>query len=204
VRILVAEDEELTRALLEETLSGWGYQVAAVGDGVQAWEQLRQPEAPPLALLDWEMPGLTGLQVCRNIRAVPTLQPPYLILVTARDSPEDLVEGLRGGANDYLTKPFYEPELAARLQVAQRTLELQGHLAQRVKELEDALAHVKQLRGLLPICAWCKKIRNDQNYWQRVEDYISQRTDASFTHGMCPECFAREIEKITQGGGEST
>jgi len=202
VRILVAEDEDMTRLLLEETLAGWGYEVAAVGDGTQAWQQFQQPQPPSLALLDWEMPGLTGIQVCRNIRSLATLQPPYLILLTGRDSPEDLVEGLRNGANDYLTKPFYEPELAARLQVAERTLELQRHLAQRVQELEEALAHVKQLSGLLPMCAWCKKIRNDQNYWQRVEEYISQRTGASFTHGMCPECFAREIKGL--GGGSET
>jgi phosphoserine phosphatase RsbU/P len=193
LRILVAEDQAVARFVLEDTLSSWNYDVISVADGVTAWEALRAEEAPKLALLDWEMPGLDGPDICQLVRQLATDQPPYLILLTVREGTEDLVAGLRSGANDYLTKPFQEAELAARLAVAVRTLELQRTLADRVRELEEALAQIKVLRGILPICAWCKKVRNDENYWERLEGYLGQHTDIRFTHGMCPECSEREI-----------
>jgi phosphoserine phosphatase RsbU/P len=191
--ILVADDQAVPRRVLEETLAGWGYEVRAVADGDAALAGLLAPDAPRLAILDWEMPGANGVEVCRLLRQRPTDQPPYLILLTVRDSPDDVVAGLRAGADDYLTKPFRDAELAARLSVAQRTLDLQQKLAQRVRELEQALAQVKQLRGMLPMCAWCKKVRDDRNYWQGVEDYLRQHTDADFTHGICPECYAKLV-----------
>jgi sigma-B regulation protein RsbU (phosphoserine phosphatase) len=193
LRILVAEDQAVARFVLEDTLRSWDYDVVAVADGASAWTALQADDAPKLALLDWEMPGLDGPDICQRVREAATDQPPYLILLTAREKTEDLVAGLRSGANDYLTKPFQEAELAARLSVAVRTLELQRTLADRVRELEDALAQIKVLRGILPICAWCKKVRNDENYWERLEGYLGQHTDLRFTHGMCPECSEREI-----------
>jgi phosphoserine phosphatase RsbU/P len=195
MRILIAEDEAVTRFVLTETLRQWNYEVAAVVDGQAAWDCLQQDEGPRLALLDWEMPGMSGPDVCRLARLLDTDQPPYLILLTGRDNPADIARGLESGANDYLTKPFHEQELAARLAVAVRTLQMQQNLAERVRELEQALAEVKQLSGMLPICAWCKKIRNDQNYWLRVEEYISQHSGVTFSHGICPTCLAHELLK---------
>jgi len=193
MRILIAEDEPMTRLALERALQGWGYEVLALAQGDLAWEELQKPDGPRLALLDWEMPGLSGPDVCRKVRAVLAAEPPYLILLTGRAQPEDVAVGLQSGANDYLTKPFHRAELEARLNVAQRTLELQRALADRIRELESALAQVKQLRGMLPICAWCKKIRDDHNYWRRVEEYICQHAEVTFTHGICPDCLAREM-----------
>ncbi len=193
LRILVAEDQAVARFVLEETLSSWNYHVLTVVDGAAAWAALQADEAPKLALLDWEMPGLDGPEICQRVREALTDQPPYLILLSARERTEDLVAGLRSGANDYLTKPFQDAELAARLAVAVRTLELQRTLADRVRELEEALAQIKVLRGILPICAWCKKVRNDENFWERLEGYLGQHTDLRFTHGICPECSEREI-----------
>jgi DNA-binding response OmpR family regulator len=198
MRLLIAEDAAVCRLLLRELLTGRGYDVVVTVDGDQAWEELQRGDAPPLAILDWEMPGLSGPELCRKVRALPNALPPYLILLTGHDRPEDAAAGLESGANDYLTKPFHEGELAARLAVAVRTLELQHSLAQRVRELEQALADVKRLRGMLPICAWCKKIRNDQNYWQQVEEYVSQHADVSFSHGICPTCYEREVARKKQ------
>ncbi len=199
MRILLAEDELITRQTLQQILRSWGYDVVAVAQGDQALEQMLLPEAPRLALLDWEMPGLTGPELCCKVRVVPTDQPPYLILLTGRGNPQDIAAGLSSGANDYLTKPFHRPELEARLNVARRTLDLQRHLAERVRELESVLAQVKQLRGMLPICAWCKKVRNDQNYWQQVEEYIGQHSGVTFSHGICPACMAREARSWRAG-----
>ena len=97
--------------------------------------------------------------------------------------------GLDAGADDYLAKPFDRNELRARVQVGVRVVELQRHLAEHIKELETALSQVKQLQGILPICSYCKKIRDDQNYWQRVESYISDHSEAEFSHSICPSCY---------------
>jgi sigma-B regulation protein RsbU (phosphoserine phosphatase) len=109
---------------------------------------------------------------------------------------------LEAGADDYLTKPFDPQELRARIKVGERILGLQTSLAERVTELEDALSRVKQLQGLLPICSYCKKIRDDQNYWEQVESYISKHTEAQFSHGICPDCYAQfvtpDIERLAK------
>src|SRR5439155_4831059 len=107
-----------------------------------------------------------------------------------------IVTGLQAGADDYITKPFDRGELQARLQVGRRIVELQKGLADRVRELEAALSRVRQLQGLLPICAWCKKIRDDQNYWHQVETYIGSHSDARFSHGICPDCLKTVMEKV--------
>jgi DNA-binding response OmpR family regulator len=116
-----------------------------------------------------------------------------------------VVAGLQAGGDDYVTKPFDREELHARVKVGLRILQLQMNLADRVRELEEALASVKQLQGLLPICSYCKKIRDDQNYWQQVEGYISEHSGAVFSHGICPECYDKfvrpELKKLNKTGG---
>ena len=189
MKILIAEDDMVSRRLLEATLIKWGYEVVVTCDGTAAWEILQRTDAPPLAILDWMMPGMDGTEVCRRIRHTPTPTPPYLILLTAKGRREDIVTGLRSGADDYVMKPFDRDELRARVQVGIRIVELQHNLADRVNALEEALARVKQLQGLLPICSYCKKIRDDQNYWQQVESYISEHSEAQFSHSICPDCY---------------
>jgi DNA-binding response OmpR family regulator len=194
MKVLVAEDQPVSRHILVANLRKWGYDVTAVEDGTRAWEALQAEEAPPLAILDWLMPGMDGIDVCRQIRQSPRTRPIYLILLTARRGQEDKIQGLQAGADDYITKPFNREELRARVQVGIRVLELQGALAQRVRELEEALSRVKTLQGLLPICSYCKKIRDDRNYWQQVEGYISDHSQAQFSHGICPECYAQFVQ----------
>src|SRR3989440_12800541 len=120
------------------------------------------------------MPGMDGLELCTRIRSMGREPKPYLIFVTARARPQDIVTGLTAGADDYIVKPFQREELRARVRVGERLLELQAILADRVKELEDALARVKLLQGLLPICSYCKKVRDDRTYWQQVESSIAE------------------------------
>jgi DNA-binding response OmpR family regulator len=194
VKILIAEDDMISRHLLETTLIRWGYEVVVTCDGTAAWEVLHSTDAPPLAILDWMMPGLDGVEVCRRVRRAAMPMPPYLILLTAKGRREDIITGLRSGAHDYVTKPFSREELRARVQVGMRIVELQHSLADRVKALEEALARVKQLQGLLPICSYCKKIRDDRNYWQQVESYISEHSEAQFSHSICPDCYEGRVK----------
>ena len=107
---------------------------------------------------------------------------------------DDVLAGLRAGADDYISKPSNVEELQARVAIGVRIIELQKSLVDRVREMEGALREVKQLQGILPICAYCQKIRDDQNYWQRVEQYISEHTDAHFSHSVCPECYAQVVQ----------
>jgi DNA-binding response OmpR family regulator len=189
VKILIAEDEPVSRHLLEACLKKWGYDVMAACDGNEAWEICQKQGIPELAILDWMMPGMDGLELCRKIRAQVSSQAVYILILTAKGGQEDVVEGLKGGADDYVVKPFDPEELRARVQAGVRIIELQKNLTSRVRELEEALALVKRLQGLLPICVYCKKIRNDQNYWAQVEEYISRHSDAKFSHGICPDCY---------------
>jgi sigma-B regulation protein RsbU (phosphoserine phosphatase) len=194
MKALIAEDNSITRLLLQATLTEWGYQVIATSDGAEAWQELQKVDIPELILLDWNMPGMDGIEVCRKLRQLPESRGIYVILVTARRDRADVIAGLEAGANDYITKPFEPAELRARLHAGARLIELQKNLADRVHELEGALAKVKQLQGLLPICAYCKKIRDDHNYWQQVEAYISSHSEAQFTHGICPDCHERLVK----------
>ncbi len=204
MRILIAEDEAVSRRLLQQTLQRWGYEVVVAADGTEAWACLSGAEAPQLAILDWMMPGVDGVELCQRVRAVETQVPIYIMLLTARAAREDIVAGLQAGADDYVVKPFDEAELRARVQVGMRVVQLQISLADRVHDLEDALSRVKQLQGLLPICSYCKKIRDDRNYWQQVEQYVTERTDARFSHAICPTCYERHVKPDLDGLHEDT
>jgi phosphoserine phosphatase RsbU/P len=191
MRALVAEDDPVAATILSRALRTWHIETVVVHDGTAAWELITAGAAPPLAILDWMMPGVDGPELCRRIRQHQTCAGMYVLLLTSRDRTEDIVAGLDAGADDYLVKPFRAAELRARINVGVRVLTLQERLAQRVAELQDALANVKQLNGLLPMCAYCKRIRNDENYWQQVESYIADRTQAEFSHGICPACLEK-------------
>ena len=203
MKVLLAEDESIPRRVLTAALAGWGYEVQAVADGLEAWQGLQGPDAARLAILDWQMPGLDGAEVCRRLRGQAAVEPTYVILLTARSGKDDVVAGLDAGANDYVTKPFDRAELHARLRVGCQVVALQRSLAARVRELEVALAQVKQLQGLLPICSYCKKVRDDKNYWQQVESYISQHTEVKFSHGICPDCWRHVLRPQFQQMGQN-
>jgi CheY-like chemotaxis protein len=198
MNILIAEDDPVSRRLLHATLTTWGYAVSATANGTEALAVLQREDAPSLAILDIMMPGMDGLEVCRKVRESQPTVPPYIILLTAMATKENVVNGIEAGANDYLSKPFHRDELRVRVGVGVQMLDLQRALTERVKELEAAFSQVKQLQGMLPICSYCKKIRNDQNYWQRVEGYISDHTNVEFSHGICPDCNVRVKEEMAE------
>jgi CheY-like chemotaxis protein len=195
MKVLVADDDRIAAAVLAQTLSRWEFDVTVVADGADAWRHLEGASAPTLAVLDRMMPGLDGAEVCRRVRRDLPNANMYLVLLTSLGSGQDVVSGLDAGADDYVTKPFDVDELRARINVGVRVVSLQEKLSQRVLELQAALANVKQLHGLLPICSYCKRIRGDDQYWQQVESYIAARSDAQFSHGICPPCYEKlEVE----------
>lgn len=203
MHVLIADDDVVSRRVLEVMIDRWGYQVIGVGDGAAAWEVLETHPAPEIALVDWVMPGMDGLELCRRVRSQPRTEPTYMIVLSANTSQEDMLAGFAAGADDYLGKPVELPELQARLRVASRLVSLQRDLGARVDELAEALGRVHQLQGLLPICSYCKKIRNDQNYWQQVEAYICAHADVRFSHGICPECFETHVKpELARVGAE--
>lgn len=194
LNVLLAEDDATTRLVTRRRLQAWGYEPIVVTDGDSAWETLETLEEPCIAVLDWMMPGLDGLEVCRRVR---THQPDalrYLVLLTSRQTKDDVVEGLESGADDYVAKPFHAAELRARLSNGARLLELQSSLARRIDELERATRHVRQLQSLLPICSYCKRVRSDQNYWTQVESYLGEHLDVQFSHGICPSCYEHHVQ----------
>ena len=188
MKVLIAEDDVTTRRLLEILLSKCGYETVVTGDGKEAWHAMQATNPPQMAIFDWMMPEMSGVELCRKIRESITPSLVYIILLTVKDRKEDIVSGLDAGANDYVIKPFEQEELRARLRVGERVVELQSALADRVKELQEALSHIKTLQGILPICMHCHKIRDDRDVWQRLEKYIAEHSGVQFSHGLCPEC----------------
>ncbi len=188
-RILIAEDDFVSRRLLEKSLKNWGYEVIVVKDGEAALDILQGPDAPQFAILDWMMPGMTGVEVCKEVRKQHHDVYTYIILLTALEQIEKMVEGFESGADDYVAKPFQAQELKARIKVGLRILKLQRNLSEHVKKLQTALDNIDKLEGLLPICSYCKRVRDDKNYWSQVEEYIADRSNVDFSHSICPDCY---------------
>ena len=185
--VLIVDDLPKNLQVLALLLDKAGYRVSMAMDGAQALAMIAQ-DPPELVLLDVMMPDMDGLEVCRKLKADPTTADVPVIFLTARAELQDLEEGFRIGAVDYVTKPFRGGELLARVGAhvgLRQSLERERDLR---RSLETALAQVRSLSGLLPICSCCKKIRDDRGYWNKIEAYIEEHSDAGFTHGICPEC----------------
>ena len=195
MKILIAEDDMFSRRLLEATLEKANYEVISCADGKSALRTYRQVPQIEIAILDWMMPGMSGLEVCRKIKANEEQSLTYVIMLTAKIQPEDLALAMNSGADDYIAKPFNAVELNARINAGVRMIRLQRAMMGNILELQEALAHVEQLQGIVPICAWCKKIRDDSDYWSSVEDYISKHSKAQFSHSICPECERKQSQE---------
>jgi len=177
----------------------WGFDVVTAEDGESAIDVLNTEDAPSLAIIDWMMPRKDGLDVCRHVRKQTGRPYTYLVLLTAKGQKEEIAAGLEAGADDYVIKPFDPDELRARLTVGQRVVELERKLAKKVQALEIALSDVKKLKGLLPICMYCKRIRDDKDYWHQIEVYLHHEAGTDFSHGICPSCMEKLETKATRG-----
>jgi sigma-B regulation protein RsbU (phosphoserine phosphatase) len=174
MNVLVVEDDAVSRRILQRNLARQGHGVVQACNGIEAWAVL-QRETVRIVVSDWMMPQMDGLELCRRVRARLDVNYTYFIMLTARLGNENHREAMDAGVDDFLTKPLDPEELEIRLSVAERIL---GYATQ-----------VRQLKSLLPICMYCKKIRDDSDYWQRVDEYIHQYTGTDFSHSICPDCF---------------
>ena len=149
MKILIAEDNEVTRQLLERKLTKWGYQVISTKDGTEAWDLMKTPGSPNLLILDWMMPRMDGVELCRKIHQLDGNVPKYIIFLTSKRDKEGVVCALEAGANDYITKPFNHNELRARVNVGHRIVKLESALADKVNKLEQEITNRKQMEEAL-------------------------------------------------------
>ena len=197
MKALIADDDRVTRLILQRTLDKWGVESVVAEDGADAWNILERDSTIGLGIFDWMMPFVEGPALCRKVRASKEHDHMYLLLLTNRDSRTDIVAGLDAGADDYIIKPFDPDELRARVHVGLRVLALQRTLEERARELQAATSSLTQLRTLIPICSYCKKIRSDQDSWEQLEDYLATQTDLEFSHGVCPHCYEKALSQVT-------
>lgn len=195
MRVLIAEDDLTSRSMLKAVLEKAGYEVVETINGAKAWAELQKPDAPKLIILDWMMPEMDGLEVLKRIRALGHEDPPYIIMLTSKGEKAGIITGLNAGADDYLIKPFDLGELRARIKVGRRMVEMQEQRAAQFQELRQALDHIKTLQGIVPICCFCKKIRDDKGYWDQVEVYVSKHSNATFSHSICTECMKKHYSE---------
>jgi DNA-binding response OmpR family regulator len=191
MKILIAEDDKTSRLLLQKILEKWNYEVIVTSNGNSAWNELLKKNAPKLVILDWMMPGMAGVEICKQIRMKNPNNPLYIILLTALKRKSEIVQGLESGANDYISKPFDHNELLARIRVGERVINLETALTEHIDKLQDALEHIKTLQGILPVCMHCHKIKTDDASWEKIDAYIEKHTDAQISHSLCDDCLEK-------------
>ena len=186
MKILIAEDDPVSVKILQFTLEHYGHEVIAAASGTEAWEKF---DAEPVRVIvsDWMMPGLDGLQLCQKVRERPKTDYTYFILLTAINTGRDnLRQAMNAGIDDFLAKPLDREAILMRLRVAERILEF--------------TTQIRVLKELIPICMYCKRVRDDSNYWDQVETYIHQHTGSNFSHGICPECYDKQVYILNRAG----
>jgi PleD family two-component response regulator len=200
-RILIVDDEAVNIQMVEKALQN-EYDICSAHNGYDAIRQLKEKQ-PDLILLDIMMPDLSGFDVCKIIKADEMFADIPILFLTAMDTMTGETMGLESGGIDYLTKPVNLDLLKLRvhnhIDLKERNdliREQRDLLARQKEELEAALARVKQLEGIIPICMYCKKIRDDQKSWHQLERYISEHSEAVFSHGVCPDCLAEQMNVI--------
>jgi DNA-binding response OmpR family regulator len=186
MKVIAVEDEAASRSILRRCLEKLGHDVVEASNGEEAWELWRDGK-PRVVVSDWMMPKLDGLRLCKRIRAQQGRDYTYFILLTgSTDSVQNRRAAGEAGVDDFLTKPIDMSALWMRLRVAERILKYTVQL--------------HRLEAMIPMCSYCKKIRDDRNYWQQIESYINEATGTEISHSVCPECYNRivlpELEKL--------
>lgn len=189
MRLLVVDDDPTSRAMLRAVLEKHGHEVTEACDGDEAWQIMTRADAPRLVILDWMMPGLSGLELCQKVRAFETDRHAHIIMLTSLSARPNIAAGLDAGANDYVAKPFDPSELRARISAGEREIALRDKLSAQAEELRVALSQIRTLQAIIPICMHCRRVRDDGDYWHSVENYIVAHTHSNFSHGLCPECL---------------
>lgn len=178
MRILLVEDEAVARDALRAIMTAQGYEVVTADGGVEAWGHW-QLTGYRVVVADWIMPELDGLELCRRIRAHQERPYTYFLLETIRSGTKSFLQAMAAGVDDFISKPIVPEELVARLKVAERILGLREELL--------------TLEGLLPICSYCRRLRDQDGRWTSIEQYVEARSVAQFSHGICPECYEKHM-----------
>jgi sigma-B regulation protein RsbU (phosphoserine phosphatase) len=179
MKILFVEDDPTTRRILQTTMQSFGHETTVAEEGEQAWAALLKSPVQVI-VSDWMMPGLDGLELCKRVRTRQRKEYTYFILLTARTEKDDYHLAMDAGVDDFLVKPLETDELRIRLRVAERILNFIGQ--------------VRELKRLLPICSYCKKIRDDKDYWHQIDTYIRTQMGADLSHSICPDCYEQFIK----------
>ena len=185
--VLVVDDTPENLMVLSEYLTREGYTVRPVLSGdlaIQAAELM----PPEIILLDINMPDMNGYDLCRKLKSIDILKSIPVLFISALDETMDKVKAFESGGVDYITKPFQFEEVSVRVQTHLHLYRLELEREKIIADLESALLEVKQLQGLLPICASCKNVRDDKGYWNSIEGYLTKHSDARFSHSICPDC----------------
>lgn len=190
MKILIAEDDPVSVKILQFTLQNWGHEVVCATNGADAWAIF---DANPVRLIvsDWMMPDIDGLELCARVRARPKTDYTYFILLTAINTERaNLRTAMEAGVDDFMSKPLDRDAIQMRLRVAERIL--------------NYTSEIRRLKQLIPICMYCKRVRDDTDYWEQVETYIHQCTGSSFSHGVCPDCFQKQVSHLPHRSGLRT
>ncbi|MFT3870869.1 MAG: response regulator [Nibricoccus sp.] len=178
MKIIAVEDDPVALAILEDALLMLGHEVITASNGAEAWDQLHESGCR-VVVCDWSMPKVDGLDLCRRVRFRPGDYIYFILLTGAEATSANRDNAMEAGVDDFLSKPVDVEELKMRLHVAERILQY--------------TTQIQKLEALIPICSYCKNIRDDQNYWQRIESYIAERTGAGFSHSICPDCYQTHV-----------
>jgi sigma-B regulation protein RsbU (phosphoserine phosphatase) len=187
MKILLAEDDPVSLKILQITLQHYGHEIVTATDGAQAWE-IFDSEPFRVVVSDWMMPNVSGLEFCERVRRRPRTDYTYFILLTAINAGRDnLRKAMEAGIDDFLSKPLDREAIMMRLRVAERILEY--------------TVQIRQLKELIPICMYCKRVRDDHDFWSQVESYIHAQTGSNFSHGICPECYGSQMNRLPSRAG---
>jgi CheY-like chemotaxis protein len=200
VKLLIAEDDPMSRRLMRAVLTDLQLEILTAGDGEEALECI-ESDAPAMIMLDWILPGMSGLEVCQRVRQRNSPERPYIVMVTFRDKDDDVVAAFEAGADDCITKPVHPRQLQARIGGAMRLVLREHALVQEQVALQSALASLRDMPSLVPICSCCRRV-SDGDKWLSADRYLSLRAGVQFTHGLCPTCAPRLMEpkRRTQSG----
>jgi len=194
ISILVVDDDPNILMATARLLRNAGFPVFQAEGGEEALLTIQQ-KRPDLVLLDVNLPDIPGLEVCRRIKEDADLKQTFVVLLSgSMITSDNQSEGLEIGADGYIARPIANRELLARIQAFARIIRVERERDQLIRQLQVALTEIKKLSGFLPICAQCKKIRTDSGYWQQIEEYLLEHSEAQFSHGICPVC-----EKLLYG-----
>jgi phosphoserine phosphatase RsbU/P len=199
LRILAVDDDAPTRHTLGSIIQSAGWTPVVVADPEEAYGLLVGPDAPPIALIDWQMPKLSGLDLCRQVRQAQPDARPYLIVVTSNSASVDIVTGLDAGADGYMTKPITAIELQARVRAGLRMIAVQSELRLRLREAELMVARTGPLSEVLPICGYCHRVRDHAEKWSTLEEYLRTQVNVKFTHSFCPTCYDYHVKPDMEG-----